>query len=59
MDEIDRLLGEQAPLSTSTVVRRRPWSGPRCSASTGSELPAPVRDRLRESYGAVGERPAV
>lgn len=59
MDEIDRLLGEQAPLATSTVVTTPPVVGAALLGLDRLGAPAAVRDRLRESYGVLGQRPAV
>jgi N-acetylglucosamine kinase-like BadF-type ATPase len=59
MDEIDRLLGERAPLASSTVVTTPPVVGAALLGLDRLGAPATVRDRLRESYGVLGERPAV
>jgi N-acetylglucosamine kinase-like BadF-type ATPase len=59
MDEIDRLLGEQAPLATTTVVRTPPVLG---AALLGLDRLAAVpeaRERLRRSFERPDERPTV
>ena len=59
MDEIDRLLAEQAPLASPTVVHTPPVVGAALLGLDRLEAPAAVRERVRESYRNVGERPAV
>jgi len=58
MDEIDRLLAEQAPLSTVTVVRTPPVVGAALLGLDQLDAPAEARERLRRAFGVVGERPA-
>jgi hypothetical protein len=50
MDAIDRLLGAQAPLATTTVVRTPPVVGAALLGLDRIGAPAPARDRLRDSY---------
>jgi N-acetylglucosamine kinase-like BadF-type ATPase len=63
MDEIDRLLAEQAPQAVATVVTTPPVVGAALLGLDRLDAPASVRDRLRESYGrgwlsAAGPSPA-
>jgi N-acetylglucosamine kinase-like BadF-type ATPase len=50
MDEIDRLLGEQAPLATTTVVRTPPVVGAALLGLDRIGAPAHARERLREGF---------
>jgi N-acetylglucosamine kinase-like BadF-type ATPase len=50
MDEIDRLLAEQAPLATAAVVRTPPVVGAALLGLDRLGAPATARDRLRASF---------
>ena len=50
MDEINRLIGEQAPLATTTVVRTPPVVGAALLGLDRIAAPASARERLRESF---------
>jgi N-acetylglucosamine kinase-like BadF-type ATPase len=50
LDEIARLLGAQAPLATTTVVRTPPVVGAALLGLDRIGAAAPARDRLRESF---------
>ena len=54
-----RDLAKQAPLASPLVVRTPPVVGAALLGLDRLEAPPPVRDRVRESYREVGERPAV
>ena len=59
MDEIARLLDDQAPLATVSVVRTPPVVGAALLGLDRLGAPPPVRDRLRESYEVAADRPAL
>jgi N-acetylglucosamine kinase-like BadF-type ATPase len=59
MDEIERLLAEAAPLAEPRVVRTPPVVGAALLGLDRIGAASGVRDRLRESFAAVGERPVV
>jgi N-acetylglucosamine kinase-like BadF-type ATPase len=59
MDEIERRLSEAAPHAEPRVVRTPPVVGAALLGLDRIGAAPGVRDRLRESYAAVGERPAV
>ena len=50
MDEITRLLADQAPLAVARVVEAPPIVGAACSASTASSAADGAQQRLRESF---------
>jgi N-acetylglucosamine kinase-like BadF-type ATPase len=55
MDEIDRLLGEQAPLATASVVRTPPVVGAALLGLDRLGAPPEVRHRLRDSFERAAE----
>ena len=59
MDEITRLLAEAAPLAEPRVVRTPPVVGAALLGLDRVGSAPGVRERLRESFAAIGERPAV
>jgi N-acetylglucosamine kinase-like BadF-type ATPase len=61
MDEIARLLGDQAPLATVSVVRTPPVVGAALLGLDRLGAPPPIRDRLRASYAGDldADRPAM
>jgi N-acetylglucosamine kinase-like BadF-type ATPase len=59
MGEIERLLADVAPLVEPRVVRTPPVVGAALLGLDRIGAPPGVRDRLRESFAAAGEAPAV
>jgi N-acetylglucosamine kinase-like BadF-type ATPase len=59
MDEIDRRLGQAAPLAEPRVVLTPPVVGAALLGLDRIGAASGVRDRLRESFAAVAERPVV
>jgi N-acetylglucosamine kinase-like BadF-type ATPase len=59
MDQIDRLLAEQAPLATTSVVATPPVVGAALLGLDRLGAPPDVRDRLRASFADAGRRPTV
>jgi N-acetylglucosamine kinase-like BadF-type ATPase len=55
MDEIDRLLADAAPLAVPKVVRTPPVVGAALLGLDRVGAEPGVRDRLRESFAALGE----
>ncbi|MBO0845854.1 MAG: ATPase [Nocardioides sp.] len=59
MDEIDRLLSEVAPLAEPRVADMPPVLGAALLGLDRDGAGPGIRERLRESFAAAGERPAV
>jgi N-acetylglucosamine kinase-like BadF-type ATPase len=59
MNEIDRLLADAAPLAVPKVVRTPPVVGAALLGLDRVGAETDVRDRLRESFAALSEAPAV
>ena len=59
MDEIDRRLAEAAPLAEPRVVRTPPVFGAALLGLDSIGAAHDVRERLRESFAAVGQAPPV
>lgn len=57
MDEIERLLAEQAPLAETRVVRTPPVVGAALLGLDRLDAARSVRDRVRQSFGALAPQP--
>ena len=53
LDEIERLLAEQAPYAVARVVEAPPIAGAALLGLDRMEAPAEARDRLRASFPVV------